>query len=182
MWSIKHGGHIVSNKRDTNVDQVPVPTNDHVRNSLGGNDFNERSFEELVAVEEEVVEEPASGGSDKSAAKVAGDQFERLDIVTGLVDTAVPLGSGKSRGAVHLFVVTVVGQVEGQDGHDGKGHSESPLGRHLGVRWVCTVMEDEKEDDEHTLVEQLTPPLHEESEDDVFGHGGACHRSASCLQ
>jgi hypothetical protein len=161
------GGHVVSDKRDSTVEQVPVPS-DNDRVVTRADDLDKDRLEQLVSVETKVVGEPTKGGSKDSTAKVAEDKFERGDVVSGLVDSSVFLGSHQGSRRVLELVVTVVRQPEGRKSHDTELNSEDPLGRDLAVRRVAaTVVEAQQEDDQDGLVEELTPSLHEEGQDDV---------------
>ena len=161
------GGHVVSDKRDSTVEQVPVPSDDDGVVTRA-DDLDEDRLEQLVSVETKVVGEPPEGRGKDSAAKVAEDELERGDVVTGLVDSSVLLGSHQSSGRVLELVVTVVGQPESGESHDTELNSEDPLGRNLAVGRVAAAMvEAQQEDDQDGLVEELTPSLHEEGQDDV---------------
>ena len=161
------GGHVVSNKRDSTVEQVPVPSDDD-RVVTRADDLDKDRLEQLVSVETKVVGEPTKGRSKDSTSKVAEDEFERSDVVSGLVDSSVLLGSHQRGGGVLKLVVTVVGQPKGRKSHDTELNSEDPLGRNLAVRGVAaSVVEAQQEDDQDGLVEELTPSLHEEGQDDV---------------
>lgn len=70
---------VISAKPDTDVEQVPEPIVDKGR--VGRDDLDEAGSEELVAVEQEIVEEPSEGGADHAAGEVGCDEFEGLDIV-----------------------------------------------------------------------------------------------------
>lgn len=75
-------GKVVPNERDTNVDQVVEPTR-HDRLAVVGDDGDEFTLEELVAVEEYVVAEPASGSRNHTRTKIGKGKLERLSIVAG---------------------------------------------------------------------------------------------------
>lgn len=153
----EEGGEVVSDELDEDVDQVPEPGGGDVTARVGRDDLDERRLEELVSVEQEVVEEPVGSGTEETASEVAGNELEILDIVSGLVDVVVPLGSLKGARRVDLLVVTVVSEPEGHGGHNGERDSVSPLGGNGGVRGKTTVVEDQQKDDEDNLVEKLTP-------------------------
>jgi hypothetical protein len=161
------GREVVSTESDPTVEQVPVPTDDD-RVVSGTDDLDERRLEQLVTVETEIVGKPTKGGGKESPSKVVEDEFERGNVVSGLIDPSVLLGSHQSGGRVLELVETVVGQPEGGQGHDPELDSEDPLGRDLAVRRVAaSVVETQEEDDQDGLVEELTPTLHEKGEDDV---------------
>lgn len=154
-------GQIVTDERDDDVVQVPNPTG-HNGVRVTADDGDELSLEELVAVEENVVAEPAASGGEETAAEVSGGHGERVKIVTGNV--ALLLGRNKLATSVGHLVGSVVDEPEGTDGGNGERQSERPLDSGGAIRRVsATGMEDEEEDDEESLVDKLAPTLHQKS-------------------
>ena len=131
-----------------------------------GDDADELALEELVAVEEDVVAEPATGGRDQTRAEVTEGQLERLHIVAGNLGLLLG-GLQLLSGRLHLEG-TEVDQPQSAHSRNGKRDSVCPLRGHLGVRWVSgAVVEDEKTDDQNDLVGELTPALHQERGGDL---------------
>lgn len=162
-----NGSQVVTDQGYTTVEQVPVPT-DNDRVVAGVDDLDECRLEELVTVETKVVGEPTKGSGKDSTTKVGKDQFQRLGVVSRLVDTSILFGPHQRGTRVSKLVVTVVGQPEGRNGHDTELDTESPLSRDGRVGWVTgTVVENEQKNDKDGLVEKLTPTLHQKGEYDV---------------
>lgn len=64
-------------------------------------------------------------------------------------------------------VESVVREPKGHERHDTELNTERPLRRGLAVRWVCSAVEDQEQDNQDDLVEHLSPTLHQERENDV---------------
>ena len=156
---------VVAGERDDDVDHVPDPAR-HDAVAARGDDLDELALEELVAVEEDVVAEPGTGGGEETATELAAGDLEGRDVVAG--DVALTLGNLELSAGVGHLVGTVVHEPEGTEGGQGKGDAEGPLNGNGTVRGVtATVMEDEEQDHEEALVDELTPTLHEESHGDL---------------
>lgn len=149
----EEGGKVVADEGDADVDEVPEPGGHDVALAAGRNDLDESRGEELVAVEQEVVEQPAHGRADHAAAKVARGELERLKVVARLVDPRILLRSLQGSRAVDLLVVSVVRQPESHDRHDRERDSESPLGGNNVVGRVTASVEDDQQQDQDDLVE-----------------------------
>jgi hypothetical protein len=89
----EQGGHVVSNKSNTTVEQVPVPSDNNGLGSIGTNDLDEGRLEKLVSVESEIVGEPGESSSEQTSTKVTEDELQRGNVVTRLVDTGVLFGT-----------------------------------------------------------------------------------------
>lgn len=81
-------------------------------------------------------------------------------------DRGLGLGGVESAIVILDLVHTQVEHVEGEDQNDGKRDTVGPLSGQSGVRWAAAAVEDEEKDEEETLVEELTPTLHQEGEDE----------------
>lgn len=159
-------GHVVPDERDTDINQVPQPPG-HDALCIGIQNLDECRLEQLVSVECEIVCEPCSGSGDKSTPEVTKDELEGLDVVPGLVDPCVLLGLLQGGGRVVHSVESVVREPQGHECHDTELNTERPLRRGLAVRWVCSAVEDQEQDNQDDLVEHLSPTLHQECENDV---------------
>jgi len=148
---------IVSHERNTDIDQIPQPARHDIVLCARGDDFDECGSKQLVTVEQEVVEEPSGRGTNDTTAKMGEDELERLEIVSRLVYPRVLLRSSKSGRRVDFFVVSVISEPEGHHSHDGERYTECPLCGEGRVWGIAGAVEDEQEDDEHSLVEKLTP-------------------------
>jgi len=158
-------GEVVTDKLNTDVEQVPEPTDDNGL-VVWRKNTDKLGLEELVAVEENVVTEPGTSGGDKTESKVLDAHLERSNIVTS--DVRLLLGKSELLGGRAHLVGAVVNQPESTDSWDGERNTKSPLRGDLGVWWVTgTVVEDEEEKDQDDLVEELTPTLHQESGNDL---------------
>lgn len=158
-------GHVVSAQRDADIDQVPQPGR-HDRASFGTDNLDELALEELVAVEENIVGEPAASSGEHAESEVLEGQLQRLGIITG--DGGLLLGSSKLLASSLHVVGTVVHKPQSTDGGNGEGNTVGPLNSDGGVRVVTTaVVEAEQENDKHNLVEELTPTLHQEGTGDL---------------
>lgn len=157
-------GEVVSAQRDNDVDQVPRPGGQE-RLGVVGNDLDELTLEKLVAVEENVVAEPGTSSSQEATAKVGETSSESVEVVAS--DVGAGLGLGElTRGMRHL-PGSEVNQPESTNGREGKGQTESPLSSRSAVRRATlTLVENDEENNEHDLVDELTPTLHEESHGD----------------
>lgn len=155
---------VVSAKRDDDVDQAPRPSGQK-RLGVVGNDLDELTLEQLVAVEENVVAEPSTSSSQETTTKVGETSAESVEIIAG--DVGAGLGLGElTRGMRHL-PGSEVNQPESTNGRESKGQTESPLSSGSAVRRATlTLVENDEEDNEHDLVDELTPTLHEESHGD----------------
>ena len=162
----QQSGHVITDQRNANVDQVPEPSSHHAL-AIRIQNLDERRLEELVTVECEIVGKPCTGRCDDSTAKVVEDELERLDVVAGLIDSSMLLGLFEGSGRVVHAIESVVGEPESHERHDSELHSESPLGGNFAVRWVTAAVEDQEENDEDDLVEHLAPTLHQECQNDV---------------
>lgn len=161
----QEGGHVVSAQRDTDIDQVPQPGG-HDRAGCGTDHLDELTLEELVAVEENIVGEPATSSCEYAESEVLEGQLQGLGIITS--DGSLLLGSGKLLASSLHVVGTVVNKPQSTDGGDCEGNTVGPLNRDGGVRVVTTaVVEAEQENDEDDLVEELTPTLHQEGGSDL---------------
>jgi hypothetical protein len=157
----QEGSKVVAGEGDEDGHQVPKPARNDVVGRRRGNDLDEGGCEELVSVEKEIVHEPAGSRPDHTATKVRHDELKIVNVIT----RRVGLGFGvlESVGNVDLLVETVVCEPEGHKSHDTERDTEGPLRRDYTVRGVATTVEDKEKDDEESLVEHLTPSLHEES-------------------
>lgn len=159
------GGQVVSCKRDSDVDQVPGPCC-HKRVGVGRDNLDELSLEQLVAVEEDVIAEPGTSGSQQTTTKVLETVPERVNIVA--CDLGARLGLSKLLGSMGHFPGTVVCQPGRADSREGEGQAEAPLSGRLGVgRTAVTGVEDDQQDNKENLVDELAPTLHEESHGDT---------------
>ena len=61
----------------------------------------------------------------------------------------------------------MVDKIQGDNTDKGKGNAERPLSADLSIRGSRAAVEYEEAEDEDALVEELTPALHGESEDDI---------------
>ena len=157
-------GRVVSAKRDTDVDQVVQPSG-HDRFAVVGDGGDEFGLEQLVAVEEDVVTVPAARGCDEARAEVGESKLEGLSIVAGHLGLLLRC-SQLLAGGSHLES-TEVNQPECTDRWDGKGDTVGPLCGHFRVWWVpASVVETQQGNNEDGLIEELTPPLHQESAGD----------------
>lgn len=161
----EESGAVVTSQGDDNVDQAPRPGG---QEGVGvvGDDLDELALEELVAVEENVVAEPGTGGGEETATEVSKARLEGGNIITG--DAGAALGLGKLlRGVGHL-PSSVVDEPQSANGREGEGQTESELSSLLGVRGAAlAVVEDDEQDNEQNLVDELTPTLHQESHGDT---------------
>lgn len=99
---------VVADERDADVDEIPQPGR-HDAVVSWRDDLDEGRGKELVAVEQEIVEEPPAGGTDQSAGEMGSDEFERVDVIARLVDAGVLLRSGQGGRRVDGLVVSEVG-------------------------------------------------------------------------
>ena len=156
----EEGGQIITDEGDDDVVQVPNPAG-HNGARAAADDGNELSLEELVAVEENVVAEPAASGGEETAAEMSGGHGKGVVIVAGNV--ALLLSSNKLSAGVGHLVGSVVDEPKGTNGWNGKRQSERPLDSGGAIRRrPATGVEDEEENDEEGLVDKLTPTLHQE--------------------
>ncbi len=145
--------------------EIPHP-GDHDRLGVVSDHGDELALEKLVAVEEDIIAEPGAGGGEETATEMLEGHLEGLDVVAR--NAALGLGGGKLPAGVGHLVDTVVDQPEGADGRDGEREAEGPLDRREAVRRVpVAVVEDEKQDDQQSLVAKLAPALHEEGGGDL---------------
>lgn len=146
----QEGRQVVAGEGDQDVVQVPDPVG-HDRLGVVADDLDELRLEQLVAVEEDVVAEPAAGRGQETPAKVLEGQAQRVDVVAG--DLVLLLGDLQLPRCLGHLVGTVVGEPEGSDGGDGEGQAEDDLSGLRAVRAVAlTVVEDEQQDDQQGLV------------------------------
>ena len=124
-------GQVVTGERDTNVNQVPEPSRHDVTRLVGCgvNDLDECALEQLVSVEEDVVAEPSTGGTDETRTKVLERHLQRLNIVPG--DVGPLLGHVEGLGCEWHLVPSVVDEPEGTDSWDGERDTEGPLSGNL---------------------------------------------------
>lgn len=156
----QEGRQVVAGEGDQDVVQVPDPVG-HDRLGVVADDLDELRLEQLVAVEEDIVAEPAAGCGQQAPAEVLEGQAQRVDVVAG--DLVLLLGDLQLPRCLGHLVGTVVGEPEGADGGDGKGQAEDDLSGLRTVRAVAlTVVEDEQQDDQQGLVGELAPTLHQE--------------------
>lgn len=161
----EEGGSVVTSEGDNNVDQVPRPSS-HEGVGVVGDDLDELTLEELVAVEENVVAEPGASGGEQTATEVGEAGLEGSDVVAS--DAGTALGFGKLLGGVGHLPGSVVDEPQSTDGGEGKGQTEGELSSLLGVRGAAAaVVEDGEQDNQDNLVEELTPALHQESHGDT---------------
>lgn len=161
----KEGGSVVTSERDGNVDQVPGPSG---QEGVGvvGDDLDELTLEELVAVEENVVAEPSTSGGDQTATEVGEARLEGSGVVSS--DAGTGLCFSKLLGGVRHLPGSVVDEPQSTDGGEGKGQTEGELSSLLGVRGTAAAaVEDGEQDNQDNLVEELTPTLHQESHGDT---------------
>lgn len=161
----KEGGGVVTSERDGNVDQVPGPSG---QEGVGvvGDDLDELTLEELVAVEEDVIAEPSTSGGEQTATKVGEARLEGSGVVAS--DAGTGLGLSKLLGGVGHLPGSVVDEPQSTDGREGKGQTEGELSSLLGVRaTAAAAVEDGEQDNQDNLVEELTPTLHQESHGDT---------------
>lgn len=122
-------------------------------------------LEQLVAIEENVVGEPATSGCNQAGAEVSESELEGLSIVAGNLGLLLRCGQLLARRS-HL-VGTEVNKPERTDSWNGKGDTVGPLCCHFRVWWVpAPVVEAQEENNEDDLVEELTPSLHQEGTGD----------------
>ncbi|KAI3477577.1 hypothetical protein L1887_60617 [Cichorium endivia] len=153
--------HVVADERDDDVVHVVDPGGLEAAGVVG-DDADEDAREDLVAVEEEVVGEPAASSSEQTVPVVVERELERDKVVARSVETLL---CGLEGGILVLHaIVSDVGEVEGEGGDDAELHTEGPLRRSLAVGTVERAVEDEQADDQDSLVGQLAPTLHEERE------------------
>lgn len=62
-----------------------------------------------LTIEEEIIKQPAHSRPHHPPAKMRADQLERDDVVPGLVDVRIFLGSAEGSGRVGLAIVSEVG-------------------------------------------------------------------------
>jgi len=161
----EEGREVVSTQRDTNVQKVIQPAG-HDRLGRRAEDRDEFILEQLVAVKEDIVGEPAASGGQETGPKVFDGELEGLDIVAS--HGGLLLGGGKLLAGRFHVVGTVVDQPQRAHGRNGKGDAVSPLDGHGGVRVVsAAVVEAEQQDNEDGLVEELTPALHQKGAGDL---------------
>lgn len=73
--------HIVADKRDPDVQEVPVPSS--YDGCSGIKDLDESAGKDFGSVEEEVVAEPVACRSYKTMPVMTEDELQRFDVITG---------------------------------------------------------------------------------------------------
>jgi len=112
----KESCHVVADKRDTDIEEVPVPSD---YDCCGGiEDFNECTGKDLGSIEEEIVTEPAASCSDKTMPVMIEDEFQRFDVVTS--DIVLLLGQFELSIGELQFVDTMVDEIQSNDTDKGK--------------------------------------------------------------
>jgi len=158
-------GEMVASQRDDDIVQVPDPARQN-RGRVAADDSDELGLEELVAVEEYVVAKPCSSRGEQPTTEEGAGQPERLDIVA--CDIALPLRSGELATGMGHLVGAIVHEPKGADSRHSKRNTPDPLGGRSAIRRVAvTVVQDQKQEDEESLVDKLTPTLHEEGQGDL---------------
>ena len=124
----EEGSQVITDKFDTDVEQVPEPANDDGL-VVGRQDLDKLRLEELVAVKEDVVTEPRAGGSDETHAEVLDAHLEGCRVVSS--DVGLLLGERKLLGSRAHLVGAVVNQPQSTDSWNGERDTENPLGCNL---------------------------------------------------
>lgn len=165
----KPHGHVVATHLNSNVGQVVKPS-DHGARGVGVDNADKVARVKLVSVEENIVGEPATSGSENSRAEVLEGKLQGLHIIAshgGLLLLSIQLLARR----VHV-VSTVVHKPESKDGGDSKRNAVGPLGGGVGDSASITiaVVENKQQENQNDLVQELTPSLHKE---------GTNHRAAT---
>lgn len=127
-------GHVVADEGDADVDQIVEPAGHHGFAGVG-DDANELRLEELVAVEEDIVTEPATRSCDQTGTKVGEGELERFHIIASNLGLLLG-GQQLLSGGLHLKR-TEVDEPEGANRGNGKGDTVRPLRGHLRIGWVA---------------------------------------------
>jgi len=117
-------------------------------------------LEKLVAIEEDVTEEPARGGSKDASTEERAAESERLRVVAS--NMLLPLLYLQLPACRPHFISAIEDEPEGAEGRNEKGRSISPLDGPLGVWRLPITMGNAKNDHKKDDVNELAPSLHKE--------------------
>jgi hypothetical protein len=151
----QHGCEVISDHCTSDVEEIPEPAAHH--SGLGINNLDEDTLEDLCAVKEKVIAEPAARSADKTVPVLCADEFERLDIVTG--DVVFLLRKLQLGICKFQLVDSMIDEVERDGANEGEGDTEGPLCAEFAVRRASAAMEHQEANNEDALVCELTPSL-----------------------
>ena len=136
----EEGGEVVSAQGDAHVDEIVEPTR-HDRFATMGDFTNEFRLKELVAVEENVVCEPAARCGNHAGPEIRERHLQAVDVVT--CDFLLLLRGLQLLACRSHLVCPVVYEPKSSYSGDGEADAISPLRGDFAVRIIpAAVMED----------------------------------------